>query len=517
MLNARLDPFLGHLLTNTSSYKPLNKSSNFFGNHPIITTEICFDKDADHSFRYIEGRNVMPFILECHGLKGESLEKCKEYYAPIHRRNAQNYRECLKGEDGNIECFKLLGATCEGDPKPPPCASPRQADPRLYDKYVKPSCPNSSSEKAKANESSSPVHNSDEEYGFPPEMDTYKFCGFDRKCEHGPYVIPKGVRDIAGFVKEYINPFIGFVIPPLYKKLLGGKTVGEVIGRGDNAGEAISSYLDTLPNKPKIISFGERHLHPKDRERGVKSTGHVFANEVLPAVCKKYNGCEVVIEMLPFMNPAVPSELEYYFGNKEHVIDQEHTPVLWASTVMIDPDLTVVLEKARELRFEGYDVNIYGGHVDTQKFLAFAYKAKTGMTEDDYWPFMIDVGSNTAIQALSLMVNKPDRVVVTFGGKMHLEAEPDQYIGEKAAQLGLDRIDEIYLPKIFARFPDFDLSREFVAVGIVDSEQRHAMMCADARNMQMICSGSSSAVTMVDMNGTGYAHLTMVLPRTTEL
>lgn len=455
----------------------------------------------------------MPIIIECEGLTGEHLDKCMEYYRPIYQRNLPYLGNCIKGEDGDIECMKLYGAICKGDPMPPPGAEPRAAGPGLYDKYIKPHCANNAPSEAAAEEQHPTKHDNDAEYGFPSYVDTYKYCGLDRKCEHGPYVIPKWVKDVARFVTVCINPLIGLGIDPLYRYISGRSAIGEVTGRYDSADKAVSSYLDALPNRPRIISFGERHVHPIDREKGVESTSRVFAEEVVSAVCKKYGGCEVVIEQLPFMNPAVPDELEYFFGGKDRTIDEKNTPVLWASTLMIDPDLAVILEKARELRCEGYDVNVYGGGLTTGDIIALHDKVKNAISEDDFWPYMIEVGRNTAVQALMLAVKKSDKVVVTFGGMLHLEAGPDSGISEIAAELGLDRIDEIYLPKTLARFPGIDLSRDFAAVDIIDPQQHNAMMCVDARNMQMICSGRKDAVTMVRLDGDNYAHMAMVLPR----
>jgi hypothetical protein len=83
----------------------------------------------------------MPWIVECEGVKEQQLKECMKFYSPIYQRNLPAIGKCLDGEGGDLECMKLYGATCPSDPKPPKGAQPRDADPKLYKKYIEPTCP----------------------------------------------------------------------------------------------------------------------------------------------------------------------------------------------------------------------------------------------------------------------------------------------------------------------------------------------------------------------------------------
>lgn len=83
-------------------------------------------------------------LVECIGLEGQQYEQCAAYYKVVYKNNMPAATKCLDDNSDSVstqlECSKLLGALCQGAPKPPSQARIRPVMPDLYNKYIQPRC-----------------------------------------------------------------------------------------------------------------------------------------------------------------------------------------------------------------------------------------------------------------------------------------------------------------------------------------------------------------------------------------
>lgn len=337
-----------------------------------------------------------------------------------------------------------------------------------------------------------------------------RICGLDQRCENGPYVLPEWVAAFENCV-EWIGlkdkeRGIVAMFKERYRSL-----VGRELGHFKTTALAVKTFLNGLGYSPPAISFGERHIPPTLRKT-MRSDTQVFAEELMPMLCKEMGYCDFVIEAIPFMNPSLAPELEKFYQTGMVTDDM---PLLRAVPEAKEPDLVHVFESARRLRAEGYNVNIYGGGLDTREEIEIIKKRRaSSLTYRELWSYMNKVGQNMALEIILIHKRNPRAKIVTFGGSLHLQPTMDAEL-EKSIHLdGVDPkgITDLFVHQNLKKYSNEELSLHYVTIDLVRPEQRNFVLCSDSQYMHMICSADKDTHTLVEYFDQGYNRAVVISP-----